>query len=378
MAKIDVKPSLLEWALTRAGSRADTIRTRHKVADWIAESDKPTLRQLEAFAKAAYLPIGYLFLTEPPEETLPLPDLRTISDQGVRRPSADMLDTVHACLSRHDWYRDYQIKNNASDLDFVGSCRITESPIDAAAKIRSRLGVAQGMRRAPDLESAVREFAYQIESIGVLVMLNSIVGSNTRRALNVDEFRGFAIADTLAPLIFVNTADAKSAQMFTLAHELCHIWLGNSAISNSELISTHADGIEKWCNATAAEILVPQEAIREMIGNTNGLDRLDALKRRFMVSGSVILRRLMELKYITRERFFSEYATERALYEQRSTDGQANFYAVHSNRVGRRFAKAVMADTLEGKTLFRDAFHMLGISKRETFNELGRYIGAIQ
>jgi hypothetical protein len=98
--RVDVKPELLRWACERAGDGAAALREKHFVDEWISGDRKPTLKQIEDFAKAAHVPVGYLFLLEPPEEKLPIRDLRTVASRGVYRPSPDLLDVVYLCQQR--------------------------------------------------------------------------------------------------------------------------------------------------------------------------------------------------------------------------------------------------------------------------------------
>jgi Zn-dependent peptidase ImmA (M78 family) len=142
----------------------------------------------------------------------------------------------------------------SSVLDFVESISLNTNHDIAAKSIRDRVGFQTEIRAlASTWETALTLQIEQIEESGVLVMRNGIVGANTHRPLSVEEFRGFALADKYAPLIFLNGADGKAAQMFTLAHELVHIWLGESGISNLSRTYTVAQRVEAFCNSVACK-----------------------------------------------------------------------------------------------------------------------------
>ena len=248
--------------------------------------------------------------------------------------------------------------------------------------MRETLGFGLAARReCPTWTGALRLFIRQADEAGVLVMVSGIVKSNTHRRLDPAEFRGFALSDPLAPLVFVNGADTKAAQMFTLAHELAHLWLGDSALSNSGAAPTPGFQREEvWCNAVAAELLVPLAALRVELRRDETLPHaLSRLTRSFKVSNLVILRRLLDANWLDRARFdvaWAEEVTRLRTLSQRGSDG-GNFYRTTLSRVSRRFARALVISTLEGQTLYRDAFRMLGVSRTETFNNLGREVGVM-
>ena len=257
--------------------------------------------------------------------------------------------------------------------------RITKSADRIAADIAQRLGFSVDRRReCGTWEEALRLFVLQAESIGVLVMISGVVGSNTHRGLDPDEFRGFALVDKLAPLVFINGADAKAAQMFTLAHELAHIWLGQSAVSDVTPASSSTHNVETWCNRVAAELLVPHKELRRELDAAVPLESLSALARTFRVSTLVILRRLLDAGTVSREQFDKAYATELARYTAPKSSSGGDFYLTQPVRLSRRFARAVITSTLEGQTLFRDAFQMLSISKEKTFRQLGEKLEVLQ
>ena len=381
MSRVAVNPALIRWARERAGLAQEALAARFKkLPEWEAGETQPTLKQVEAFARAVHVPVGYLFLTEPPEEPVPIPDFRTVAGRAVRQPSPNLLDTIYACQERQSWYRDFARVAQQPEVGFVGSATVETPPETVAARMRETLGFDLAARRAcPTWADALRLFIRQADAAGVLVMVSGVVMSNNYRRLDPAEFRGFALCDPLAPLIFVNGADTKAAQMFTLAHELAHLWLGASALSNSE--AAPRPGVrreEVWCNAVAAELLVPLAALRAELREAEALPQaLARLARAFKVSTLVVLRRLLDAGWLDRGRFDAAWAQESARLRtlaQRGSDG-GDFYRTTLSRVSRRFAHALVVSTLEGQTLYRDAYRMLGVSKAETFNRLGREVG---
>ena len=380
MTRVAVNTELLCWARERAGLAQDDLIGRfRKLPEWEAGKARPTLKQVEAFARAVHVPVGYLFLTEPPEEIVPIPDFRTFAGQKVMRPSPNLLDTIYTCQERQSWYRDFVRVARQPELAFVGSATVETPPETVASEMRETLGFdLAGRRDCPTWTDALRLFIRRAEEVGVLVMVSGVVMSNNRRRLDPAEFRGFALSDPRAPLIFVNGADTKAAQMFTLAHELAHLWLGASALSN--IGTTPHLGFrreEVWCNAVAAELLVPLAALRAKLHVDEPLaDALYRLVRTFKVSTLVILRRLLDAGRIDRPCFNIAMAEEvaRLRHLAQSGSGGGNFYHTTLSRVSRRFARALVVSTLEGQTLYRDAFRMLGVSKTETFNNLRREV----
>ena len=236
MTRVTVRPELLHWACERAGFDLETLGHRFpKLADWARGKGSPTLKQLEGFAKATSTPVGYLFLQMPPVERMPIPDFRTMAKNYAERPSPNLLETVYLCQQRQEWYRDFARSNRSDRLSFVGSVQTASDVVTTAGQIRAALGFdLNERRRLPTWTDALRRFIEQADALGVLVMVSGVVGSNNRRKLDPREFRGFALTDDLAPLVFINGADTKAAQIFTLAHELAHIWIGQSALSDSQ------------------------------------------------------------------------------------------------------------------------------------------------
>ena len=383
MTRVKVNSELLVWARERAGLEAADLEHRFpKINVWESEEVQPTIKQLEDFARAVHVPFGYLFLAAPPDEPLPIPDFRTMDGRVVRRPSPDLLDMVYACQERQGWYKEFSLTTRQPEAEYIGSARLNDRPIGVAASMAETLGFDLEARAAcRTWEDALRLFVAQADSIGVLVMVSGVVLSNNNRKLDPEEFRGFALADRRAPLIFVNGSDSKSAQMFTLAHELAHLWLGSTAVSDAGAAPNGGHRPEEvWCNAVAAELLVPLAALRnDLVDDETVEHAVSRLTRRYKVSSLVVLRRLLDCGWLDRASFDLAWAAERArlraLAERGS--GGGDFYRTTLSRVSRRFARALVESTLEGQTLYRDAFRMLGVAKTETFNRIGQEVGVL-
>lgn len=378
MNRIPVNPELLRWARERARLAPQDLAVRFPKLDaWERRELEPTLKQLEEYAHVTHAPIGFFFLQEPPQEPLPIPDFRTMAGRSVVRPSPNLIDMIHVCQRRQDWYRDFATVGGLGTLDFVGSQVVQTPPEVAAEVISDRLGFDLEARRScPTWEDALRRFIDQADRIGVLVMTSGVVMNNNSRHLDPEEFRGFALVDPLAPLVFINGADSKSAQMFTLAHELAHIWLGASALSDASAAVTPDQVTERWCNQVAAELLVPMPALRSaLVAGEPAEARLRRLARQFKVSTLVVLRRLFDAGVLTRGQFNDAYSIELGRLASVTRGSGGDFYATTRARISKRFGRALVESTLEGRTLYRDAFRMLGIAKTETFNEFGRSLG---
>lgn len=379
MPRVSVQPALFTWARQRARLDAAALAGRFPhLAKWESGALAPTLRQLEQYAQATHAPLGFFFLPAPPHEVLPIPDFRTMG-RGVPRLSADLLDVIYACQNRQAWYRDEARVHGEAPLSFVGSATLTTPPEEAAQAVRQTLGFSVGARRnCPSWTDALLLFIGQAEQAGVMVMVSGVVMNNNTRPLDPQEFRGFALSDAVAPLVFINGADSKAAQMFTLAHELAHLWLGQTAVSDAAMADASDHATEVWCNRVAAELLVPQDDFRAALVTGEPLGTaLQRLARHFKVSTLVLLRRMLDVGWLDRAGFWAAYRAEeerlKALAER--TAGGGDFYRTTVARVGKRFAQSLVASTLEGRTLYRDAFRMLGIAKPGTFNELGRTLG---
>ncbi|MBE0399515.1 ImmA/IrrE family metallo-endopeptidase [Halomonas sp. FME1] len=381
MNRVAVNPELVQWARQRAHLAIEDLTGRFpKLGDWERGEVLPTFKQLEDFARATHVPFGYLFLPEPPLIPMPITDFRTLGNQYVGSISPDLLDTIYAMQQRQAWLRETRIECEVSGFDFVGSARLTDDPAAIGREMRRLLDLEDGWaNQARTWQEAISALRTAIEAQGILAIINGVVGNNTHRVLNVDEFRGFALSDEFAPLIFVNGADAKSAQMFTLAHELAHIWLGSQGSGLSGFPGIFPDGgeIENFCDRAAAEFLVPEAELRQSWPNVRREEApFSLLARQFKVSPIVVGRRAIDLRLVERQYFFEFYAAyvQQERQQKQAASSGGDFYNNQNARVGKKFALQVIRAAKEGRIGFRQAYELTGL-KGGAFQEYAQRLG---
>lgn len=369
ITRIQVSPAVLGWAIDRP-ERLELEKKFPKLADWISGKSGPTINQLEDFARCTNIPFGFFFLKEPPLQVLPIPYFRSVENSASVRPSDELLDTVRQVKSRQDWLREYLIDQGADKLPFVNSASVGDDAIAVAHKIRESLNIDHGWAASQKTwTDALKDLIVRVESLGIFVVSNGVVGNNTHRALDPKEFRGFVLVDSYAPIIFLNGVDSKAAQMFSIAHELAHIWLGKSAAFDLRELTPANDPIELKCNAIAAEVLVPQQELLAL-WKSSGKQTFDQISRHFKVSQLVAARRAADLGLITRAQFFAFYRKylEQEFHSSDSAkSGGGNFYLTQNQRLGRLFAQTVYAAVKQNKLLYRDAYRLTGL-KGKTFD----------
>ena len=379
MSLLALQPEVLRWARERAGFAVQEYAEKAKlnpgkVLLW-EKTGELTFSQMEALAQHTYTPIGYLFLKKPLAERLSIPDFRTVGDHAVGGPSPDLLETLQTMQRRQDWMRNELIEQGQEPLPFIARFSLKDKPEDVAADMRKRLGL-QGnwAKEVSSWQNALMELRRRVQDLGVLIVLNGVVGNNGHRKLDPEEFRGFALSDEYAPLVFVNASDAKSAQMFTLAHELAHLWLGLDAVSGIEATLPADNKSEKFCNKVAAEFLISAKDFPQAWKDSElTADRYSQLARQFKVSPIVVARRALDLGFIMAKDFHAFYR-DYIKADLKAKGSGGNFFATQHVRVGERFGRAVVTAAKEGRLLYRDAFQLVGFGGA-TFNKFAKDLG---
>lgn len=370
-----INPVLLLWSRQRAGLSRQAVAKGlaakpDQVAAWETGESLPTFKQAQHWATVTHVPFGFLFLPDPPEESLPLPDLRTMGGEVPARLSVDLLDVLRGVLQKQAWYLDYLKDQAQAALPFVGRYNVDTPLAKVVDDIRRELSVdfETGPKSGDDY---FRQLVMAAERIGILVMRSGIVGNNTRRKLDVGEFRGFAICDPLAPVVFINSADAPTARLFTLLHEIAHIWIGSSGISN--VLPSNPRREEAFCNAVAGEFLVPQANFTRLWRQLDDWRaNLPELAPKFHVSPLVIARRALDLGRIDQEDYQRFYRDELDAFRRKEKSGGGSFYRNAGVKNSLRFSRAVTSEALSGRLLLRDAGQLLGVQpgKIRTYAEI--------
>jgi Zn-dependent peptidase ImmA (M78 family)/transcriptional regulator with XRE-family HTH domain len=373
-----LNPEVLRWARNKAGLSEETLAAKIGVKSGVVQEWETTgsipFSVVEKLAEKTRIAFGYLFLSQPPQQALPIADFRRLHERVSPIPSDNLLDVIYAAQRKQDWYREYLISNGEKPLPFVGKATIKTPTKEVARDIRSTLKIGFDLaENAADWDEAWRNTIEAIEAGGILVLCAGYAAGFTHRTLSVEEFRGFALSDKIAPLIFVNAADAPAARFFTAAHEVAHIWLGETGISNLE--KTYADGnaIETFCNSVAAEVLLPlSELTARWTGELNDTAEVERLSRKYKISRLVVARRAFDAGFFTAEKYNSYY---RLLVAQGRKSSGGNWHFNEKYQHSRQFSITILQEALAGRVTQRDAMQFLGIKKEST---LKKYAQSLQ
>ena len=379
--RVPVNASIWDW-VTRIGSlKGLSPDDQRNIERWRAGETDPTVNQLSQFSRKLRIPFGYFFLNEPIEDTPAVFAHRTIANAAIVKPSRDLIDTISDMQAIQDWVRQDALETGLERLPFVGSCpvgRVTVAML--AQKIRQVLGLSLKWfvknGRSLSAEDAFATLRGCCDNAGVVVMLNGIVGDNTHRPLDAQEFRAFALIDEYAPLIFINRTDSRRGQLFSLAHEIAHIWVGAEEIYNDTYHYASNAPVEVLCNAVAAELLIPrslfnerwQDAVRNCI---DAPDAVEVLAREFPVSQVVIARRALDGMMISEQEYQSIVDKSRRHWDVQKTSGGSggNYYNTKQSRLDHRFLERLAASVSEGRTSYEEAYRLTG-SNRKTFPKI--------
>lgn len=374
--RVEVKPAIFEWVMQNINFENIKAKMKDDFFLWMTGEKNPTFNQLEQFSKATNIPFGYFFLSTPPIEKMELLEYRTIDSLDIGKPSRNLIDTINEMEAVQEWMRDYVKGADLGELNYVGALKGNEDISSIASTIKESLRLSkEWFLDGSDAWDSFKLLRERLEDIGTIVMMNGIVGSNTHRSLDINEFRAFTIIDKYAPLIFINANDSSNGRLFSLTHEMTHIWLGVNSFYNDYQHSINGiSRLEVLCNAVAAEILVPIEMFNTSWRKNKADDiegKISNIAGYFRCGTTVIARRALDQGLIDKATYTKLAESAIAKYrEKRSEQGSGgNYYNTLKTRIDKRLVLALSNSVYEGKTTFIEAFRLTNTS-RKTFSAL--------
>lgn len=380
---VNIQPDVISWALSQTKEEQIGTKLMNNIKQWLDGTKTPTFNQIEDFSRKANIPLGYFFLQAPPVEKIALIDYRTVDSIELANPSRNLIDIIHEMENVQEWMKDYRRETGFDVLPLVGSLKGENDFKHIAEIIRQDIDLNDSwFENCKNMSEAFNYVRSLLENCGIVVMLNGVVGKNTHRALSIDEFRAFVMVDEWAPLIFINSADTQGARLFSLFHEMAHIWLGQNDLYNDRTNSQKVKPIEVLCNAVASELMVPFEQFLAEWNNFESTDireKIISLAKYFKCGESVIARKAYDAKKINYDLYKSviDDAIEayREMKENKESSG-GNYYNTMGSRLDGGFVRALCESINSGRTTYSEAYRLTNTS-RKTFSEIAVRLGGV-
>lgn len=373
VARIKVEQKIFEWATQQTDKSFDDIDNKFpKFEEWVTGEIQPTLNQLIEFSSFTKIPFGYLVLKDPPTETLPLLEFRTVDTEEILNPSRELLDTIKDMEKKQEWMREYLIDEGYSKNDIVKSIHFSnELKIKNTSNyIKEKIGITDDWYKNSNTRNDSFNYLKQVLSDnGILVMQNGTALGNTHRPLNINEFRAFALVDDYAPLIFINTQDTQNGKVFSILHELTHIFLGVDSLYNKDFYkrNKYANKLEVLCNAVAAEIAVPIEEFQLEWKNVRTEDiyqKVSIISDKFKISSIVIARKALDTELIAKEIYYQiAKKVQEDANKINSTKSGGNAIHTAQSRLDKKFVYALSNSLDRGYAVYTDIYKLTGLSR---------------
>ncbi|UZT96400.1 XRE family transcriptional regulator [Chryseobacterium fluminis] len=356
--KAYITPNVLKWARESARMSEEIAAAKvtvsiEKIREWEEGISQPTIRQAQTLAKSYKRPFALFFLPDIPRDFQPLQDFRKSGSKSLTTSSIFIIREIQ---QKQAWIRDVYSDSQEQKLPFVGLFNINSNPEKVAKDILETLNINPLFYKS---DNPIKEWIDAAEINGIFISRTSFIHS--RLKLDSDELQGFAIADSYAPFIFVNSEDWNAPQLFTLVHELAHIWIAETGISNEvEPNLKQKDKfhpVELFCNEVAANALMPKEIIlnfdASLFQSSKGIFKI---AKQLGVSSFALLVRALNLNIISvntyqdlkkqADKNFAEYlireAEKKAKQKDKENPGGPNYFLLQLNRNSRLFTQTVL------------------------------------
>lgn len=372
---MSIAPEILDWISRSISATSENQKAFSYLEQWKTGEKTPTFNKVEEVSKALHIPFGYFFLRQPPQEDYSFLQYRTIRNDKYAKPSRELIDTIQDMVSIQDWMHEYVKRTDDQPLKIVGSGESDSTVAALATRIRRDLDIEENWYElTSDADAAFKYLREKGEAAGIIIMMNGIAGNNTRRSLNIEEFRAFTLVDIYAPLVFINATDTINGRLFSLVHEMAHVWVGQNSVFNGSGFTLNGQSyIEIKCNAVAAEILVPKRAFLAIWNNTNSQNSMATIcriARHFKCSTTVVARRALDQTFITQDLYEDvvAQAIENSCNVRAKSPG-GNYYATMATRIDTRLLFALASSIANGTTLYTEAYKLTK-TNRTTFSRL--------
>jgi len=356
--KAFITPNVLKWAresarMTEEIAAAKVSVSVEKLKEWEDGTSQPTIRQAQTLAKAYKRPFALFFLPDIPRDFQPLQDFRKSGSKSLTTSSIFIIREIQ---QKQGWISDVYAENQEEKLTFVGRFNINDNPQKVAEDILQTLNINPLFYKT---DNPIKEWIDAAETNGIFISRTSFIHS--RLKLDAEELKGFAIADKHAPFVFVNSDDWNAPQLFTLVHELAHIWIAETGISNEvepnlkQKDTFHP--VELFCNEVAANALMPQEILLNFDSSLFQSSKdIFKIAKQLGVSSFALLVRALNLRIISlatynnlkkqADKDFADYlrieAEKKARQKEKEKPGGPNYFLLKLNRNSRLFTQTVL------------------------------------
>ena len=373
---VDVVPQVLSWLRTSSGWEIEEVAKRLRtsvevVKDLESGKRNPTMSQLHILSEIYKRPIASFFLSKPKQES-PMPkDYRFLPNKTNVFDRKTIL-SIRRTRSLQNLSKELSLNINYATKTEIRKAKFTDDPELIASEYRKLLNLdLEKQRKFRDAYKMFGHLRDVLEDRNILVFQFS---------MPIEDARGFALADETPNTIVINSKDSIEARLFTLMHEFGHIILGETVIDLPEESLVVRSNIEAWCNAFSSAFLLPKEVSIDLFNkNKNSLtetNTLNALSRKYKVSKAVLLVKMVNLNYISRQEFesvLSRYATREAKVEKREKQaiGMASDQKCLSE-MGNKFVSLVANNFDKEFITYNDALGFLSIKSRNFDKVLAR------
>ncbi|KNC11847.1 hypothetical protein AC790_13370 [Pantoea sp. RIT-PI-b] len=374
-------PEIIKWARESSGLSLDEAAKKLNLksskesgasilSDYESGEKEPTSKKVGEIAKLYHRPLLTFYLTKPPVIQKKGEDYRTVPDSIPLEANGNVDAIVRDIFVRQSIVREALIDSDDAEVkDFVGFLNNLPEIADAVSYINTRFNISsEEFRRQGTAHDAMGYLRKQVENEGVFILLIGNLGSH-HSSVSTNYFRGFAIADKIAPFIVINDNDSKAAWSFTLLHELAHILIGETGISNTSV----AHKIEKYCNDIASNILLPADDLNTVkIDDPSNFEELSTVLQErasfYNVSPSLIAYRLLRDGRISIKEWeeisshFKEMWMQSKVKKQDEKKSAGTFYVTKRHKTGGALLRVVKNSILEGVITETKAGKVLGVS----------------